>query len=562
MWSDYKIFWPPRLIKSLKEKNLTCFFGAGLSLPCGLPSWDSLLKDSLGVGKEFLEDDSARNDPLTQAELASHKIGTEKVQDLIRQSVNITNKPSYNHFLLVLLDLEFYITSNYDNLFENAWDILHPGDPLITILNDSDLYTYFKDGEIDSPVNANKHYLFKMHGCAMKKEQLILTRSDYRRHYRTNKAFFHAIEENIFAKRHMLFLGFSHKDPEISRLVEDTIYLWEKDKENNLQPNFYSLQFDMTNYTPEIFAARGIVALSPPIMIPSNSSIDIRSYGLAHALIDLHAMSEYVDISTMSLEDDMNNYFYEIESEMNGALDTLSTYEQNAKDVLNGTSDDHSWLKKLSNELEHFAGQGVYLLNRDGTIVCYDIEKDLIATRKDQIEDRASFSDRPYFQQARTFREKFISDVYPSIFNELSTFSICFPIKSDENIFIGLLFSACQIGQWQTPVKLAKNIQYQKRAVLLVDSNGICLLPPNDEFAYETSPCSNGESRIGFIYNDLLVISRRDKLVSRIMENLIPLGQDDDVLSLSSDLKYYSIVKEIPFSRWKLTISSRVVLSK
>ena len=92
--SDYKTFWPPRLIEALKNDKLSCFFGAGLSLPCGLPSWDSLLKDNLGISKDFLDDDNAKNDPLTQAELASHKIGAEKVQELIRASINKTNKVS------------------------------------------------------------------------------------------------------------------------------------------------------------------------------------------------------------------------------------------------------------------------------------------------------------------------------------------------------------------------------------------------------------------------------------------------------------------------------------
>jgi len=156
-WSEYKTFWPPRLLESLQEGTLTCFFGAGLSLPCGLPDWDSLLRDSLGVRIEFLEDDNARNDLLTQAELASYRVGTEMVQDLIRRSVNTGSKPSYNHFLLAHLDLTFYITSNYDCLFEKAWDVLHPHNHLIKILNDSVLHTHFEDGNVKTPIMRNKH---------------------------------------------------------------------------------------------------------------------------------------------------------------------------------------------------------------------------------------------------------------------------------------------------------------------------------------------------------------------------------------------------------------------
>jgi hypothetical protein len=560
-WSNYKTFWPPRLIKALKDNTLSCFFGAGLSIPCGLPSWDSLLRDNLGVSKDFLDDDNAKNDPLTQAELAAHKIGTEKVQELIRASVSKTNKPSYNHYLLVNFKLKYYITGNYDCLFEKAWNDVNGNGSLKVILNDSDLYTYFEDGNIDMPKNSGWHYLFKVHGCADKKnEQLILTRSDYRRHYRSNQKFFETLVEKIFTTNHMLFLGFSHKDPEISRLVEDSIWSWEKDKDHKLQPNFYSLQFDMTSITPEIFAARGIVALNPPILIPKESKIDMRSYCLAHALVDLHAMQNYINIEDVSLEKEIDVFYDKINHELSDALIKLKKYKNKSDDCLTNKSYDFSWLSNLIKDLGVFAGQGVYLLNDEGEIVHYEIEDRLKITRETRIKKLGSFDDRPYFQQARTFREEFISDLYESVFNKIATFSICLPIISD-NIFKGLLFSACQIGQWQTPVELAKNIQNQRKSVILVDSNGVCLFPPNKEFEYETTDIDS-ENRIGFLYDDLLVLSRRDKLVNRVMENLIPLGKDDDVLSLSNDLKYYSLVKEFLIARWKLTLSSRVILSK
>jgi len=573
--SDYKTFWPPRLMKALEKGKLSCFFGAGLSMPCGLPNWDSLLRDNLGVSKEFLDDDNAKNDPLTQAELASHKIGTEKVQKLIRESVDVTDKPSFNHYLLAFFKLNFYITSNYDCLFEKAWANLHKSSTLQVILNDSDLYAHFVDGNIEKPKNKNLHYLFKIHGCASEErenEQLILTRSDYRRHYRSNAEFFKTLVREIFAKSHMLFLGFSHKDPEISRLVEDSIWHWEKSKEenatNNYQPNFYSLQFDMTSVTPEIFAARGIVALNPPIHIPKDK-IDMRSYCLALALADLHAMKKYMDIEDISLEKDIENYYSEINKQLNGAFKMLEKCKTKSKNCLENKSNDFSWLDDLRKEMTSFADQGVYLLNEKGELVTdkkdelvgYSIDEKLKEKRLQILKERGnSFGNRPYFQQARTFRKKFISDLYDSIFNGLATFSICFPIISDDNIFKGLLFSACQIGQWKTPVDSAKGIIAQKKSVILVDSNGICLLPPNEEFGYEISPGGKAiEERTGFLRDDLLVLSRRDKLVNRVMENLIPLGIDDDVLSLSNDLKYHSLVKEIPLTRWKLAISSRLI---
>ena len=556
-WDKYKTFWPPRLIAALKKNSLTCFFGAGLSMACGLPDWDSLLRDDLELSKEYLDEDSAKNDPLTQAQLASHKIGADEVQNRIRKAMKKTSKPSYNHFLLSAFKLRYYVTSNYDGLFEEAWKKLWDnGNEIIKILNDSDLHTYFENGEISKPKDKNKHYLFKIHGCVNNdNEQMILTRSDYRRHYRSNRDLFKTIKE-LLLEYHTLFMGFSHKDPEITRLVEDAIWDWEKSNRTKKQPNYYSLQFDMTNITPEIFAARGIVALSPPTTSPDDTTItDRRSYYLANALSDLHAMKEFVDVSSMALEDYMDNYYSSIITPLNEAIETLENYSNNAMQCIDGDSD-YDWMKVLLSDLGTLGGQGVYLLDENGTLVQYEISADLSKTRANRLES-TPFASRPYFKQARTFRKPFVSDLFKSLYNNIATFFICFPI-TEGNIFKGLIFSACQIGQWNVPIDAAKIIQAKGHSVILLDSNGICLLPPNQEFALKKERVNN-EIATGYKKEDLLVLSRKDKLISRVMENLIPLGKDDDVLYLSSDLKYYFVVKEIPHTRWKLAIASRII---
>ena len=530
-WSKYQTFWPPRLVDALKRGEMVCFFGAGLSMACGMPNWDSLLQDHLGISKDFLDDDNAKNDPLTQAELASHKIGADQVQKLTRSAVSHTDKPSYNHFLLARLKLKFYITSNYDSLFEEAWARFDEN-KLIIILNDSDLHKHFNDGKIDAPKDEGAHYLFKIHGCINKKDELlILTRSDYRKHYRSNRLFFDTIVETLFLNYHTLFLGFSHKDPEITRLVEDSIWCWEKDDCIGKQPNFYSLQFDMKNITPEIFAARGIVALSPPIILSDDNIKDKRSLYLAHALMDIHSMLSHFKIDCVSLENDIDTYSKQISKPLEAAIKCLEKHKTSALQSLL-KKDNCEWMRSLFTELTglgELARQGVYLLDEYGSIAHYELCDDLKSKRAEEIKRSPSFVDRPYFRQARTFRKPFISDIFNSIYNELATFFICYPIL-EGHIFKGLLFSACQIGQWTLPVTAAEPLQIDGKSVILVDSNGVCLFPPNKEFDFHKGETLSGESRIGYFMKDLLVISRLNKLVSRVIENLIPLGTDDDHL--------------------------------
>ena len=45
--------------------------------------------------------------------------------------------------------------------------------------------------------------------------------------------------------RHTLFLGFSHRDPEVSRIIEDVIFTAENKRPPSTIPGFYSLQFDI-----------------------------------------------------------------------------------------------------------------------------------------------------------------------------------------------------------------------------------------------------------------------------------------------------------------------------
>ena len=563
-WQCFSTFWPPRLVNAFENDRLICFFGAGLSIPSGLPSWYTLLKNYFGLEQSFLTDDELNTDPLTLAELASHQVGAEQLQVVLRKTMKRVSTPSTAHFITAALRLPFYITTNYDVLFERAWKLINPGIELVTLVNDADLPQHTDENDV-LLAKGESTYLLKIHGCLNRvDEHLILTRSDYRYHYRANQQFFQCIID-LLSTYHVLFLGFSHKDPEVTRLVENAIYSYEKkpqiSQNNKQKPNFYSLQFNMMSHTPEIFAARDIVALNPPVVFSDVE--DPRSLSLAQALIDLIGATEKNFHKELSLDDIFDQYTNQLTLELQDALDKMSDFEDDAINALIDSSDTCEWLTKLENNLGALAGQGIYLLNDLGMIMQMALPKGL---DKDARLAKISFSERPYFQQAKTFRTPFISDSVESVFNKLSTFFLCVPLTKEET-FVGLLFSACQIGFWKTPLKVAKDIWNSDKdlSVLLIDSNGVCLLPPNNEFLTEKSSGARNkektEANIGYRFDKLLKISRRDNLVSRMMQNVVPLYQDDDVLSLASDLKYYTVVTELKPTRWKFGISRSIVLA-
>ena len=64
----------------------------------------------------------------------------------------------------------------------------------------------------------------------------------------------------------------------------------------------------------------------------------------------------------------------------------------------------------------------------------------------------------------------------------------------------------------------------------------------------------------GFPYQNLYHISRRDGLINHISRNVIPLSLDDDLFQIALNYGQYTIVSQIPRSRWKVGISKPIKL--
>jgi hypothetical protein len=551
-WQDFKAFWPPRCVDALKRHQAVVFFGAGLSFSCGLPSWNDLLSEHFGLDKALTDDTELANDPLTLAELASQHLGSEVIQGILRKTMNEPHLFSVNHAVLAALRCPMYITTNYDCLFEKAWREMNSSE-LLVVTNDSNMLTKdFVNAEAEG-----RSILFKIHGSSDKlDEYMILTRRDYRFHYRTNDKLFKCIRKQL-KEKHTIFVGFSHKDPEVSRLVEDAIYDYEKTKPKDRlidpRPQFYSLQFGMNSHAPEVFAARGIVALQPPHV--TTSIENVRTKGLAVALIDLVGSKENGLHCKVALDDELQFAIKSISDDITCSLQTLSNYVKDAEQTIISRPSSNKWIESLTNDLGDFASQGVYLLDDKGFMVDLFVPAGLsLSNRRTNI----SLSSRRYFQQAKSFRESFLSDSDRSIFNGNSTFFVCKPVLKNEQS-VGLLFSAVQIGQWKTPLNVAKKLWDKGYSFSLIDSNGVCLLPPRNEFQLcapnDLLPGELADSNYGYPYLPLLELSRRDLLVRHLSKSVVPVTQDDDVLELARDSKEFSVVSEVPQTRWKVAIS-------
>jgi SIR2-like domain len=548
----FDTFLPPRLVRSACESRAVVFFGAGVSAEAGIPMWWDLL-ETLGISSELAEDPELAHDPLTAAEVLAHQIGIPNLDDSLRQGILKQNIPATAHFLLAALNQDVYITTNYDCLFETAWEKTYGVAPRV-ITTDADLGALNAKDPFARD-NKGAPLVFKLHGsAAIDEEELILTRSQYRRHYRTNQELFDHMRK-LLGRAHTLFLGFGHRDPEITRLVEDVIHAFEitrPSKRPQPQPAFYSLQYNMGPGAPEIFAARGIVALDPPRSLTPPSSLDPRTFALTRSLIDLLGAVDSSAHRALELDASLSKALEKLAEDVGSGLNTLDGV---AKDQGKRGAVSKAKLASCAKKLGALASQGIYVLNASGETVNHWLPDGL------SLPDRSDrdFRGRPYVRQARMYRLPFASTTAESVFNGNATTFLCVPVLAHGK-YDGLVFSAFQVGTWETPIELQKQLQEDHKdielSVLLIDSNGVLLLPPNREFSprrarvRQEPPAAN----IGFEFKRLYRLSRRDKLVERIWNNIVPLAQDDDVTNLG-DVKMYSVVSDVPQTRWKLALS-------
>lgn len=545
----FETFLPPRLVRAAKDGGCIPFFGAGVSADADVPLWWDLLS-RLGISHDLISEPELAHDPLTAAEVLAYQIGMPRLDEALRDAISRATTPALPHFLLAGLYQDVYVTTNYDCLFEIAWEKLHRVRPRV-ITTDADLTAL---GQTGFEKEDGRPILFKLHGSADKDaEELILTRSQYRRHYRTNREMFECVR-SCLARSNTLFIGFGHRDPEITRLVEDVIHAFEmQPAKEGPRPAFYSLQFNMGERTPEIFAARGIVALRPPISFSAPEEVDPRTVALTRSLIDLLGAIDSDTHQTLDLDQDLSRALERLESEIGAGIETLSGLVANSMSPGAITKDE---LARVGEALGPLAAQGVYVLDGADGVASFWLPDGLRSEQRGKTDLRR----RPYVKQSRMYREPFASTTVGSVFNGNSTTFLCVPILSGEKSYEGLVFSAFQVGDWKLLLELQTEIQaaHDGRDVsfLVVDSDGILLLPPNQEFPPRDARIDGeaADANFGFDYEQLRRLSRRDRLVERIWNNIVPLSQDDDVLELG-DVKIYSVVADVPSTRWKLAIS-------
>jgi len=212
----------PLLADEIDKRRLSVFVGAGCSLPAGLPTWAKLLDDLLTRYKIKTKETNL----LRLASRLEKELGKTKFREEIIASLKVSPETTTPvHTALVSLNVNSYITTNYDHLLENSFR--KNGVEPTTITKDEDLPC----------IDPTKKHIVKLHGDINSPSSLIITSGDYTKYKSNHHGFVEWLTADM-SRNTILFLGTSFDDPRLSEIDDHVINLFDDMK----RPHFIVLK--------------------------------------------------------------------------------------------------------------------------------------------------------------------------------------------------------------------------------------------------------------------------------------------------------------------------------
>ena len=204
------LYWPgqesqlaERLAAYARASRLVLFLGAGLGREVGLPGWDELLAE---LAENVVEDlkGFAELPAVDRARILEARVGSEIMREQIGRRLGGRSTFSLAHVLLASLPVSEAVTTNYDDLFEQAAESV--GRPVAVLPYDS--------------VREADRWLLKLHGDAARGDDIVITRDDYLG-FPAGRRALAGIVQALLITRHMLFVGFSLRDDNFHQIAYD-----------------------------------------------------------------------------------------------------------------------------------------------------------------------------------------------------------------------------------------------------------------------------------------------------------------------------------------------------
>lgn len=225
---------PPAIVETatelgerIRNAEVALFFGAGVSIAAGLPSWSELLAELVQeLGLEELEDKIEKLGPLEQAELVQVTLARTRRAEPVGAEAELGRhvaaiiadgaaRPSLAHALLASLHVREAVTTNYDRLYERAVAAAHgtEGESAVDVLP-------------WSRTSSERPWLLKMHGDVEHPESIVLSRSSFV-HYDSRWKPVGSLVQSLMLTKHLLVVGASMRDDNLIRFAYEVAGLRE-----------------------------------------------------------------------------------------------------------------------------------------------------------------------------------------------------------------------------------------------------------------------------------------------------------------------------------------------
>ncbi len=235
--------------KAHNENYLSIFAGARISTNSGLPEWGDLIKE---FQKRLYGDTKENENYLVLAEKFYNQFGESFYYQTLKSLIPDNAKKNDLHLEMVKLNIKNLITTNWDNLFEQA------------INEEGRFFNIIKsDKDIGSSTGFAK--FIKMHG-SLDENNIVFKEQDYLE-YSKHFPLIENYIKGVFSTDTVILLGYSLSDQNVKQIIS-----WVNSHSKSVKPIYFiktAKEFDMIEfefykkknihilYTQELFGKKG-----------------------------------------------------------------------------------------------------------------------------------------------------------------------------------------------------------------------------------------------------------------------------------------------------------------
>ena len=223
-----------KLIDIVYNEKIVPFIGAGLSIPCGTPGWRTFLLQLSKMAEIDCAETEKRLDNGDYEELAEeliYKLGVPAFNEKFDNEFTMSKKMRGSVILIPELTRGSVITTNFDRILERAFQNAD--------CQFQDVITGNQESEFIGKMVEGTPQLLKLHGNISWTPSRVLTKSEYRDAYGSEKIDFNRplpkLLSRVFAHNCLLFLGCSLGDDRTMNLFHDVVTKFDD------LPNHYAI---------------------------------------------------------------------------------------------------------------------------------------------------------------------------------------------------------------------------------------------------------------------------------------------------------------------------------